>query len=243
MGAVSKYLDAHGLDTLIREIRRNTAKVYKAKGTAIYADANYLAHVQNQDAGYHADITSAGLWQLIDGTWTKIEVFEIGWVYNIENRFTTTSDFVEGVGILEEPGCNICVAEIVSGTPATYKWDLLGKTVDLSDYQGKRLITPLTLFTNTTPNTYSASSLLPASETASIATITNNMIAIISGGNEAGDVYRAHVAENAIDASLHDITWTKLGNQNTVEGSLELLSNICPNTTITDAEIIAMFNS
>ena len=234
--AINKYLNDRGLETLVKEIKKSTAKVYKVKGSAIYADDDYLAREDK-----HSEIDSHGLWKLVDGTWTKVTVFEVGWVYNIENRFTTDRDFVEEETTLDA-GTNIVVAE-VEGEPPIYKWDVLGNALDLTDYQTKKLAVPLTMFSNETAVVYASSDLLPESENKVTAAITDNMIAILSGDKEAGDVYRASVAEDAEDATKNKITWKKLGNQNTVAGALELLSNVTPNTPISDQEIINMFNA
>lgn len=237
--AINKYLDERGLNTLVQEIKKNTAKTYKVKGTAIYADDAYLVS-ENK----HSEIDSKGLWKLIDGTWTKITTFEVGWVYNIDNRFTTDADFVEGAGTTLDVGTNIVVAEIADENGTTiYKWDVLGNALDLTDYQTKKLVTSLNVFSNETTVIYASHGNLPASEAKVSATITDNMVAIMSGANELGDVYRASVTENAADATQNDISWKKLGNQTTVEGALELLANITPNTPITEQEIVDLFNA
>lgn len=237
--AINKYLDEHGLNTLVQEIKKNTAKTYKVKGDAIYADDAYIV---SEDK--HAGIDSRGLWKNIDGTWTKITTFEVGWVYNISNRFTTDADFIEGAGTTLDVGTNIVVAEIADENGTTiYKWDVLGNALDLTDYQTKKLVTPLTVFSNETTVVYASHSNLPESEPKVSATITDGMVAIMSGANELGDVYRASVTENAADATQNVITWKKLGNQNTVAGALELFASITPNTPISEQEIVDLFNA
>ena len=58
-----------------------------------------------------------------------------GYVYNVSDSFTTTSDFVEGAGKSYPAGTNIvCINTATSGT-AVYKWDVLAGFVDLSNYQ------------------------------------------------------------------------------------------------------------
>lgn len=241
--AIKKYLDDQGLETLVKLIKKSTAKVYKVKGSAIYADADYVAHATAGDPGYHTDIDSEGLWQLIDGTWTKLTEFEVGYVYNIENTFKTDTDFIEGAGQTVEAGSNIVVAE-AEGDPVVYKWDQLGNVLDMDDYQTKKLVAPLTVFSaaDGTAVEYTDHTALPASEAAATGTIKEYDIAIMTGDDELGDVYRAHVAENATDPDVLDITWIKLGDQLTVEGALELLSKMCPNTPITDEEIEDIWN-
>lgn len=251
---LKKYMDDKSTEALVRLIKTSTAKVYKVKGSAIYADADYVTHAQNGDTGYFTAIDSEGLWQNINGTWTKITEFEEGWVYNVDNAFTTDSDFVEGSGKAVEAGNNIVVCRAPidpysevppEGLPqAIYKWDLLGSLFNMSAWQTKALVAPLTVFSSTdgTATTYASSSALPASQSKASGTIETYDAAVITSGTEAGDVYRAVVTENSQDATLEDIAWVKLGNQLTVEGALELLSKICPNTPISDAEIEAMWN-
>jgi hypothetical protein len=64
---------------------------------------------------------------------------KIGYVYDILDDFTTTSDFREGAGIEVPAGTNIVVTD-VNGVK---KWDLLGFNIDLSPYQKKILTTPV----------------------------------------------------------------------------------------------------
>ena len=252
--AINKYVDDTGLNVLVREIKRSTAKVYKVKGKAIYADTNYLnlptdANVVSGGTLHKnyrpAAIDSYGLWKLVDQQWTKLGTedtpLEVGWVFNIENTFVTDSDFVEGQGTTIDAGSNICIAEI-SADPVAYKWDILGNTIDMALFQTKNLVAPITTFENETTVLYANSTLLPSQEAKATATITENMVAIMSEGAEAGTVYRAHVSENQADPALNDIIWVELGNQLTVEGALKLLAKVCPNTPVTEAEIMAMFN-
>ena len=101
----------------------------------------------------------------------------------------------------------------------------------------------MTVFSNETTVVYASHSDLPESELKVSATVTDGMVAIMSGANEFGDVYRASVTENTADATQNDIVWKKLGNQNTVEGALELFASITPNTPITEQEIVDLFNA
>lgn len=54
-----------------------------------------------------------------------------GFVYNIENEFTTTDQFVEGAGKVYSAGTNVVC---INTTGTTYKWDVLAGMVNLSDY-------------------------------------------------------------------------------------------------------------
>ena len=55
-----------------------------------------------------------------------------GYVYNVSNAFTTTSDFVEGAGKAYPAGTNVVCIDTGS---SVYKWDILGGFVDLSPYR------------------------------------------------------------------------------------------------------------
>lgn len=239
-----QYLDKHGTGRIIDNIKKRTSNIYNIKGSAIYADADYVAHAQAGDPGYEVTIVSVGLWQLISGTWTEITTFKPGWVYNVANMFVTDLDFIEGAGLKVASGTNIVVVNTGTEAVPVLKFDMLARSLDLDELQAKTLVTALTVFSNQTPVTYVASASLPVAEAVATATITDQMIAIIGGtGAEAGDVYRAYVEVNSVDPTQNDITWVKLGNQTTVEGALQLLGNVCPNTPITDAEIDAMFDA
>lgn len=51
-----------------------------------------------------------------------------GKVYNLDDAFTTTADFVEGAGKALPAGTNVTVVEVTpaeGGTPAVYKFDAL----------------------------------------------------------------------------------------------------------------------
>lgn len=60
-----------------------------------------------------------------------------GFVYNIENGFTTTDLFVEGAGKTYSAGTNIV---IVNTTGTEYKYDVLAGMVDLSNYATKKYV-------------------------------------------------------------------------------------------------------
>lgn len=58
---------------------------------------------------------------------------EEGKVYNIQNEFDTTEDFVEGAGHTYPAGTNVVCID--SDDAGTYKWDVLSGFVDLSAYE------------------------------------------------------------------------------------------------------------
>lgn len=65
-----------------------------------------------------------------------------GFVYNVTDNFTTTSDFVEGAGKAYPSGTNVV---IINTTGSTYKYDVLAGIVDLSSYV---LASDLVAYTN-----------------------------------------------------------------------------------------------
>lgn len=82
-------------------IKNAITNVYKAQGTVAFASLPTLS--------------------------SSIE----GYVYNVSDAFTTTSDFVEGSGKSYPAGTNV-VCINTSGT--TYKWDVLAGSVDTSSF-------------------------------------------------------------------------------------------------------------
>lgn len=234
------YLDKHGLGTLISLIKSRQTGVYTVKGRAIYADTAFLAldNTAKEDIATGASsIDSAGLWQYVDSAWTKLTSFDEGDVYDIINAFTTTADFREGTGHNVDEGMNIVAVNTGTAASPILMWDLFSGVLNLSKYQTKALVAPLSVFDNETTTVYTSSASLPTSETIASATIEDLMVAVLGTGNEEGDVYRAHVEVDSEDDTKNAITWVKLGNQNTVEGALEFLGNMAANTPITDTEI------
>lgn len=240
------YLDKHGLGTLIGLIKKGQTSVYTVKGESIYADTAFLALSAAEKEAIAAGasaINAGGLWQKVDGAFVNLTAFEEGDVYDIINGFTTDANFREGAGHQIEEGMNIVAVNTGTAAAPVLKWDLFSGLLNLDKYQTKKLVAPLTTFENETSVVYTDAASLPTSEAAASATITDLMIAVMGAGSEEGTVYRAHVAQNAADPTLNDITWVKLGDQITVEGALEFLSNIAPNTPITDAEIETLWEN
>lgn len=127
---MSKYLDETGLETLIDQIKQNMSKMYEIKGSAVYADSTYLAGTPANG------ISSVGLWKLVDGTWTKITEFKEGWVFDIQNDFTTDSNFVEGAGTEVKTGTNIAVIKV---SDSVYKFDVLAVATNVTNNIGSEL--------------------------------------------------------------------------------------------------------
>lgn len=231
-----KYIDQHGLGTLIKEIKKGQTGVYKVKGRAIYADVAFLSLPSAEKealATGASSIDATGLWQLVDSTWTRITAVEEGAVYDVINKFTTTAEFREGTGHEVGAGTNIVAVNVGTAAAPSIKWDLFSGLLDLDRYQTRKLTDYTAMFENEAPAAYTDSADLPA--TAAKGTVIDGTIAVISGtGSEAGDVYVASVTAGDPNDS---ITWTKLGNETTVEGVLSLVSASCPNRPLTDAEI------
>lgn len=230
--AIISYLNIDGVRKIASEVKKRVSQMYNIKGSVRYI---------NEDA-VDTTFTSTGVWKNLAGTWTKIDSFKVGDVFNVENSFVTDSDFIEGAGNKVTGGTNIVVVNDGTDVAPVLKFDLLANAMSLDAYQLKVLQNPVTVFTNQTPTVYTASADLPSTEPVASATITDLMVAVIGGTSaEAGDVYRASVTVNASDETQNDITWVKLGDQLTVEGMLSLLAEVTPNTPITDAEIEAAF--
>lgn len=240
--AVIQYLDKRGLKTLVNEIKRRTTNVYTIKGGGIYADQAFLDKLEEAKSAVDGDdkdfydeykaIDEVGLWQKKEGEWTKISEVKVGWVYNIRNTFETDADFVEGAGHKVEGGTNIVVAKVDEDGNAV-KWDLLAMSLNLDAYQTKRLVNVLEIFTKADDGdiiTVTEQDTVPDGTTP--ADPKENDIVLIDGAEDGtdGDVYRYDGKK-----------WVKIGDQVTVEGSLELLGNIAPNTPISDTEIIKAF--
>lgn len=109
-----------------------------------------------------------------------------GYVYNVTNDFTTTSDFVEGAGIDYPAGTNVVCIDVGS---SVYKWDVLGSFIDLSGYQEK-----LTVGTgiDITSNTISV-----ASPTLTNTANGTNSLAILGTINAAGSATAVGISSTA----------------------------------------------
>lgn len=106
---------AKSMRTVAEEVVNALPAVYTPKGTVAFANLPALANCN------------------------------IGWVYNISDSFTTTSDFIEGSGIVKEAGTNIAIID--SDGNGTKKYDVLSGAVDLSGYQTKNLSQAVGSFT------------------------------------------------------------------------------------------------
>lgn len=62
-----------------------------------------------------------------------------GFVYNVTDSFTTTSDFVEGAGNTYPAGTNVAIVNVGTTQAASYKYDVLSGFIDQSLLQTKAL--------------------------------------------------------------------------------------------------------
>lgn len=223
-----KYLDAAGVRVLTEEIKKRIANVYDIKGSAIYADADYLV-----DPTKIVDIDSVGLWVSVDNVWTKVTEVNPGWVYNIQNKFTTDSNFVEGAGTEVNAGMNIVAVNTGTTDVPVMKWDLFSTSVTLDAYQTKELSSPISLITPDY-SSYATVADLPTAEVDFPAGLVTGSTAVLSNG----DIYQATVTTVR---STTTASWAYIGDQITVEGALDLIANLVPTQPITAAEIRAMF--
>lgn len=66
---------------------------------------------------------------------TDLAAANVGFMWNISDGFTTTSDFVEGAGKVIPAGANVYVANPEANV---YKYDVFQGMVDLSNYKTKQ---------------------------------------------------------------------------------------------------------
>lgn len=227
---------------LSQKLNSKLSNIYTPKGSAIYADTTYLASANKASPS----INSVGLWQQINGNWTKLTEVMPGWVYNITNKFTTDANFIDGANIEPLEGINIVVVNVGTTQNPSLKFDLLAVSTetDLSGYDTsaevdaklQNLDIPTKqnkVMTNhpdvVIPDLTYATAVLREADT------TTN----VSDGNIAfqEDTEEYYYAE--VDNST--IIWHDIGNTNTVEGAIKLIGNLIPVKPISTAEIQAMF--
>lgn len=71
----------------------------------------------------------------------ELSADNVGSVYDISNAFITTEDFIEGAGKSYPAGTNVAIIEPSDGV---YKYDVLGGSIDMSDYYTKDEIDEMT---------------------------------------------------------------------------------------------------
>ena len=65
---------------------------------------------------------------------TDLVAANLGFMYNISDAFTTTSDFAEGAGHSIPAGANVYVANVGTAAEPVYKYDIFAGMYDLSGY-------------------------------------------------------------------------------------------------------------
>ena len=65
---------------------------------------------------------------------TDLVAANVGFMYNISDAFTTTSDFAEGAGHSIPAGANVYVANVGTAAEPVYKYDIFQGMYDLSGY-------------------------------------------------------------------------------------------------------------
>lgn len=66
-----------------------------------------------------------------------------GYVYDVSDAFTTTSDFVEGAGKSYPAGTNVAIIDVGSEGSPVYKYDVMAGFIDQTLLQTKALSTPV----------------------------------------------------------------------------------------------------
>jgi hypothetical protein len=65
---------------------------------------------------------------------TDLAAGSLGFMWNISDGFTTTSDFAEGAGHIIPAGANVYVANVGTAAEPSYKYDVFAGMYDLSGY-------------------------------------------------------------------------------------------------------------
>lgn len=241
-----KFVSQEALDAytqaLSQKLNSKLSNIYTPKGSAIYADTAYLASANKASSA----INSVGLWQQINGNWTKLTEVMPGWVYNITNKFTTDANFIDGTGIEPLEGINIVVINVGTTQNPVLKFDLLAVSAetDLSDYdtsaevdaklQNLDIPTKQDKVMSAEPEIVLAD-LTYATQAAREADTTANVSdGSITFQEDTKEYYYAEVTGS-------NIIWHDIGNTRTVEGAIKLIGSIIPIKPISTAEIQAMF--
>ena len=241
-----KFVSQEALDAytqaLSQKLNSKLSNIYTPKGSAIYADTAYLASANKASSA----INSVGLWQQINGNWTKLTEVMPGWVYNITNKFTTDANFIDGTGIEPLEGINIVVINVGTTQNPVLKFDLLAVSAetDLSDYdtsaevdaklQNLDIPTKQDKVMSAEPEILLAD-LTYATQAAREADTTANVSdGDIAFQEDTKEYYYAEVTGSSI-------IWHDIGNTRTVEGAIKLIGSIIPIKPISTAEIQAMF--
>lgn len=227
----AKYVSSEALDAytqaLSQKLNSKLSNIYTPKGSAIYADTAYLASANKASPA----IDSVGLWQQINGNWTKLTEVMPGWVYNITNEFTTDANFVDGGDITPAVGTNIVVINVGTTQNPSLKFDLLATGVAfdpavIATKQNKEL--------SAEPDVIIPDLTYADAAARTADTTTNVSDGMIAFQEDTEEYYYAEVENSTI-------TWHDIGNTKTVEGAIKLISSLIPVKPISTTEIQAMF--
>lgn len=78
-------------------------------------------------------------------------------IYNVEDAFTTTADFVEGAGVSFPAGTNVAIINVGSDASPVYKYDAYTGTIDTSGFATKTEVNGLIVSATGTIDTSSTS--------------------------------------------------------------------------------------
>lgn len=123
--------------------RKNGLTIYQSGYGEIYAQGNTDKSIVQKQYVDNSIATQVSSVYKAKGSIVDISALPTpdkdheGFVYNIENGFTTTDQFVEGAGKTYPAGTNVV---IVNTTGTEYKYDVLAGMVDLSNYATKKYV-------------------------------------------------------------------------------------------------------
>ena len=242
----AKYVSPEALDAytqaLSQKLNSKLSNIYTPKGSAIYADTAYLASANKASPA----IDSVGLWQQINGNWTKLTEVMPGWVYNITNKFTTDANFIDGANIEPLEGINIVIINVGTTQNPSLKFDLLAVSTetDLSGYdtsaevdaklQNLDIPTKQDKVMSAEPDIVLADLTYADAAARTADTTTNVSDGDIAYQEDTEEYYYAEVENSSI-------VWHDIGNTKTVEGAIKLIGNLMPIKPIPTSEIQAMF--
>ena len=254
-----KFVSQEALDAytqaLSQKLNSKLSNIYTPKGSAIYADTAYLASANKVSPA----INSVGLWQQINGNWTKLTEVMPGWVYNITNKFTTDANFIDGTSIEPLEGINIVVINVGTTQNPVLKFDLLAVSAetDLSDYDTSAEVDAKLQNYDTSAEVDAKLQNLdiPTKQDKVMSAEPEILLADLTYATQAAR--EADTTANVLDGDIafqedtreyyyaevtgSNIIWHDIGNTRTVEGAIKLIGSIIPIKPISTAEIQAMF--
>ena len=112
-----------------------------SNSSAIAMNASAIAAINGNDAGLSmrqvAQDVAGNVYipcgSVLFANLPALSSVRIGDVYNVEDSFTTTADFIEGAGIAISAGSNVVAVD----SNGVKKWDVLGLSVDTSSFMQK----------------------------------------------------------------------------------------------------------